>query len=327
MEYKNNHYVPQFIIKKYGNYINLFNLKNNSLHLKQKSSSVFAFENFYSEELEKNFNKVESDFSNFLANNFIKNNDKVTIKRKQIWLIKKFLLLQMYRVKSSKDTISEDLKLGQKIKKIFPDMFDFEEVVFKNETTHQRWERNLKLFIECDNLVDLKKHKDKTYESLYWMQVFNTAYLGFWSSEDSGEDFLLSDIGMVSENEIGWNEITNLNNKKSNVVLNLIQQNFSDNEIKKGLAKILTSQTFFHENFMIFPISKNKIIALINPFYELYETKMISIENIKLTMVNNIDIFKKNISKYKDKDFSKKTFLENDDFIYQIHDLNIKDVI
>jgi len=78
---------------------------------------------------------------------------------------------------------------------------------------------------------------------------------------------------------------------------------------------------------MVFPISKNRIIALINPFYKLYSHNIVSKNEFKVTMIDDMQIFEENKARYKEKTLKEKTFMENDDFIYKVHKLNLKDTI
>lgn len=42
MAYENNHYVPQFILRQFEDYLNVYNVKDRSLHSGMRTSSIFS---------------------------------------------------------------------------------------------------------------------------------------------------------------------------------------------------------------------------------------------------------------------------------------------
>ena len=58
------------------------------------------------------------------------------------------------------------------------------------------------------------EHPDKTYPAHRWSQIIAAGYLAFWDSEYKHDEFVITDIGMTSENEKGWNGVTVHNSKK-----------------------------------------------------------------------------------------------------------------
>ena len=58
-----NHYIPQFIIKKFSKAINVFNLKTGELRENRPSFKVFYEKNIYDDEVEKSLNlNLEENF-------------------------------------------------------------------------------------------------------------------------------------------------------------------------------------------------------------------------------------------------------------------------
>ncbi len=60
--------------------------------------SAFSEKNLYPEELEKRLASVEGRFGDLLNNKLLKEQEKIILHRDEIWLIKKFLVLEMFRV-------------------------------------------------------------------------------------------------------------------------------------------------------------------------------------------------------------------------------------
>lgn len=327
MAYVNNHYVPQGILRRFGEKMHIYDLSKRSLRLNEKTENIFSCYKLYSENLETKFGLIETQFIN-LIDKILKQENKIPLKRHQIWLIKRFLLISMYRVGSAKDTIKAEINLCEKLAMTYPQLFPFTEKIVENESIDQRWERELGVLLECENLVQMAKHPDVTKVIYRWMQVFNVGYLAFWDSKDSEENFIVTDIGMTSENEIGWSEASG-NVRKLFYLMDRMKN--ETNEDKKGkYLNFLTNQIFFHENFMVFSISKTRTIALINPFFRMYyenDNFGLEIPKLEVSLISD-DLFEKNKAIYKEKDLTKKTFYEEqDDFVYEIKRLNLRDVI
>ena len=104
MAYENNHYVPQGILRRFGKKIHVYDLKEEKLQLNSETYNIFSKHKLYSEELEKKFNSLESKFVSFV-DKYNKAQDKVLIKRNQIWMIKQFLLISMLRVDAVKNSM------------------------------------------------------------------------------------------------------------------------------------------------------------------------------------------------------------------------------
>ena len=111
------------------------------------------------------------------------------------------------------------------------------------------------------------KHPKKTYPAHRWAKVINNGYLAFWDSEFERNEFMITDIGMTSENEKGWNGVTVHNRKKTDFLASLLLQEH-DQAMQKEIAKCLIMHSCFSENFMMFPISARRMIVEIDPFYK-----------------------------------------------------------
>ena len=64
MAYENNHYIPQFILREFGDTINVYDTKNKTLKQNQQSFRVFAERQICPADLEKDIGyMVEPDRS------------------------------------------------------------------------------------------------------------------------------------------------------------------------------------------------------------------------------------------------------------------------
>ena len=82
----------------------------------------------------------------------------------------------------------------------------FVERVIDGETDYEYWMRTLEVILETDGSPEeIIKHPNATYPAHRWAQVVNAGYLGFWDTISDRNKFVVTDIGMTSENELGWN--------------------------------------------------------------------------------------------------------------------------
>ena len=88
-------------------------------------------------------------------------------------------------------------------------------------------------------------HPDKTYPAHRWSQIIAAGYLAFWDSEYKHDEFVITDIGMTSENEKGWNGVTVHNSKKLLFLIDLLKKE-KDSEFIKLLQNQIYLQEFFH---------------------------------------------------------------------------------
>ena len=58
MAYKNNHYVPQLILRRFGERLCTYNIKSGEFKTQQDTASVFSEYEFYPVEVEKEFNAL-----------------------------------------------------------------------------------------------------------------------------------------------------------------------------------------------------------------------------------------------------------------------------
>ena len=311
-----SHYVPRFILKNFGNKISTYNIKNQKLSTNVKPENVFGEEDFYSSDVENKLNrKIESKFANVFNNKISNIENRITLTRKELKLVKKFLLVSIIRSLGSEDymlkeknfynDLSEKLTVIYKnkgysnvqTKEIIDRKIPFVEKQISNETIHDYWLRTLEVILDSDGTpLSIMKNDNKTYPAFRWACVVNTAYIGFWDAP-KGEEFVITDIGMTSENELGWDGIYNQNHKKLDYVLNLFNQVNTD-EQKQYLYGIARNLTYFHENFQMFSISKNRMIVLISPFFKFLKMNKLNYDIANLTNIPDWRLFEPNACNY-----------------------------
>lgn len=93
-----NHYIPQFIIKKFSKAINVFNLKSGEIRENRHSFKVFYEKGIYNDEVEKSLNiNIETSFSKLLEEKLLNQDSNITITRKELLLIKRYMLVSSVR--------------------------------------------------------------------------------------------------------------------------------------------------------------------------------------------------------------------------------------
>jgi hypothetical protein len=200
------------------------------------------------------------------------------------------------------------------------------EKAIEGESDEAYWERTMECILNAPHPIpdELALDPKCTNEAWYWSSVILRGYLAFWDAEGTSDEFLLSDIGMTSENELSW-LVYGHNVSKMNYLGDLAHATEKDNP-KLNLAALqqMDNLIFFHENFMLFPLSKNRIIVSINPFYRLLATTKapdkLGVEDLKpFTRMTNGALFEPNENIYSKPPLPNgKPVLSDDDlFIYK----------
>ena len=282
----NSHYVPRLILNKFSDKLSLYNIKTGELKENIRTDKAYAQEDFYDDETEKKLNlRIESQFGSLLANKLLKAKDKIELSRDELYLIKKFLLISVIRSvgnekfmqveKKFYDNLAIHWEMQGKLKGLSESEIKestppkpFEERQIEGETDYQYWMRTLNVILDTNGTQEeILKHPNKTYPAYRWSGVIMAGYLAFWDSEFKHDEFVITDIGMTSENEKGWNGITVHNQKKLKFLIDLLAKE-KNKHTQMQIAKYMHSTTSFHENFQMFPISAKRMIALIAPFYK-----------------------------------------------------------
>ena len=124
--YENNHYVPQFILRKFSDSLNMYDVKDLSLETGKWLSRSFAEKNIYPVDLEKDIGyKIEAPFAKLLNEKLMSGNpgETLTLTRKELTLMKRFYILETVRTTSMQKVIGAYAEL----KEILPSEFSFME--------------------------------------------------------------------------------------------------------------------------------------------------------------------------------------------------------
>ena len=321
----NSHYVPRLILRKFSNRLSLYNIKTGELKENIAIEHAYAIENYYDDEIEKKLNRqVESQFGDLLSNYILKCEREISLSRKQLYLVKKFLLISLLRSIHAEEFMQKEKGLYNTLQSNDRWAPPFEEKQIEGENSFEYWMRTLKVVLDTDGTPQgILEHPDKTYPAYRWATIIYNAYLGFWDAPNV-EEFVITDIGMTSENEKGWNGITIFNHKKKDFILSCLEKAFNPIE-KEWLVEL--GKCMFYENFQMFPISSKRMIVLINPFFKYRYMKKQSGGNVppleELTVIPNEILFEPNRNYYKLPQISQKDrYHEDDRYIYAVKALS-----
>lgn len=332
----NSHYVPRFVIKGFwdnAHQLCLYNLKTKRLNIHAGPSNSFSEMGFYSEDLEGDLNtKCEQKFFEVMTAKLM-GTGPIKLTREELLAIKRYLVISLIRTASGKRTINKDREDLSRFLTSFNDhhkqdegFHPFFEKTMEGETDEAYWERTMECILSAKH-----PHPDElaldpkcTNEAWYWSSVILRGYLAFWDSEGASDEFLLSDIGMTSENELSW-LICGHNVSKMNYLEDLARATEKDDpRLNFVVGQQMENMIFFHENFMLFPLSKNRIIVSINPFYRLLATTKdpdkLGVEDLKpFTRMTNGALFEPNETIYGNPPLrnGRPVFSRNDLFIYK----------
>lgn len=325
----NNHYVPRLILRKFSDKLSLYNVRTGELKENIPPEHAYSIEGFYDEETEKKLNqRIESQFGGLLSNLILKQDKEISLSRSNLLLVKKFLTILMIRSVKGEDWMKKEKDFYSLCGMPTP----FEEKQIIGETSFEYWLRTLNVILDTDGTPgQVMNHPYKTYPAYRWACIVNSAYLAFWDAPNDRDEFVITDIGMTSENEKGWDGIRVHNRKKLDFIQNLIKSTEDNNE-REQLLGLLYNVTSFSENFQMFPISSKRMIVLISPFFKFrYFMKSSGVtvpELSDLTVIPNEKLFEPNRNYYVLPPISGKGYQyhEDDRYIYDIKVLNTNEI-
>ena len=325
----NNHYVPRLILRKFSDKLSLYNVRTGELKENIPPEHAYSIEGFYDEETEKKLNqRIESQFGGLLSNLILKQDKEIRLSRSNLLLVKKFLTISIIRSVKGEDWMKKERDFYNLCGMPAP----FEEKQIIGETSFEYWLRTLNVILDTDGTPgQVMNHPDKTYPAYRWACIVNSAYLAFWDAPNDRDEFVITDIGMTSENEKGWDGIRVHNRKKLDFIQNLIKSTEDNNE-REQLLGILYNVTSFSENFQMFPISSKRMIVLISPFFKFrYFMKSSGVtvpELSDLTVIPNEKLFEPNRNHYVLPPIPGKGYQyhEDDRYIYDIKVLNTNEI-
>ena len=324
----NNHYIPRLILRKFGDKLSLYNVKTGELKENIPPEHAYAIQGFYDNETEKKLNlKIESQFGGLLSNLILKRENEISLSRANLLLIKKFLLVSMIRSVQAEHWVQRE-RIFYKLCPPAP----FEEKQIEGESPNEYWLRTINVILDTDGTPQqVLNHPDKTYPAYRWACIVNSAYLSFWDAPSNRDEFVITDIGMTSENEKGWDGVRVHNQKKLDYIAKLLESTNGKSE-RDNLLNLLDTVTNFSENFQMFPISSKRMIVLISPFFKFrYFRKSLGVPvpNLSdLTVIPNEKLFEPNRNHYVLPQMPNKGYQyhEDDKYIYDVKVLTTDEI-
>ena len=329
MAYQNNHYVPQLVLRRFGQKLCTYNVKTGDIKEDQDIANIFAEKDFYPVEIEKDFNSsAETPFANILNQKILKApcGDEITLTRKEVTTIRKFLLLEQMRVYCNDAKTPDDPFVQNSYLSGFS--FPFQEMVVEGETNRDRWLKNIRVILGCTDLHLIHEHPECTYEAYRWAQIYNFGYMAIWDSSRDQTEFIISDIGMTSEVEENGRYFGAGDEKKEYLIRQIEKYSGSDNYLVQNLRNLLDAQWYFLENFYMFSISKHRMIVVINPFFRQYTKREGFREpTIWPTKIKDRRLFEKNKSPKVEIIMGQRNYKDSDLFRYRVHSMKHEDVL
>ena len=324
----NCHYVPRLILRKFGDKLSLYNVKTGELKENIPPEHAYAMQGFYDNETEKKLNlKIESQFGGLLANLILKRENEISLSRANVLLIKKFLLVSMIRSVQAEHWVQRE-RIFYKLCPPAP----FEEKQIEGERPNEYWLRTINVILDTDGTPQqVLNHPDKTYPAYRWACIVNSAYLAFWDAPSNRDEFVITDIGMTSENEKGWDGVRVRNRRKLDYIAKLLELT-NDKSEYDNLSNLLYAVTNFSENFQMFPISSKRMIVLISPFFKIrYSMKSsgVPVPDLRdLTVIPNEKLFEPNRSHCELPQIPNKGYQyhEDDKYIYDVKVLTTDEI-
>lgn len=339
----NNHYVSQLIIRRFhddNSKIHVFDSKNKVILENRNSCRVFCEKDIFSDEVEQKLSqKLESPFARLIDNKII-NKEEITLTRKEISLIKKYMLVDSiktlnpdmaYSIFSGFSKIVDkywetNTKLDIYLPSNLPSMANLED------TKEKFLERILLVSIESDSLQDIGIHKKSCKELYLWAKAFLDGYIAFWDSNPS-QEYILTDNGMTSEYEPSHLIFGGISTSKFPYIMEKLTT--ANDKFKQAVyLTILEKLPFLYENFSIFNLTSKRSIVTINPFFRLYtpnsfsfigvdERSEIEIPDIWPSFIETRSAFQPPKNEY----VIKGIYTDNDEFMYIPKELSIYDTI
>lgn len=332
MAYSNNHYVPQFILRRFGNKINRYNIHSGEVRIKGSTINAFSEKNIYPEWLEHMFQNLESRIATLIDTKILNAKDTVTITRADNWLIKQFFTIATLRVPDSSLRAKKHLDTEESLKQR-----GFKETYIENESVEEYCYRTLKVILESKNIEDIYNHPLVTYEACNWASIFYHCYISIWDSTKSKEDFIITDNGMNCEHDktrflkfnFDGKEFDNQKDEmlKNGYVIKKMMESEKGSDKQLLYLKSINNMKYVHANYYLFAVSNTRTISLINPFYRLYDDSTAlsvakEIPDVWPTLLSR-EAMKCNTQTYK----SKESYDESDLFHYEVKDLSLEEVI
>jgi len=199
-QYVRQHFIPQFVLRNYG--VDFDKEKNNLIYVysnyefkvdKKRVADSYIVENLYDSNQFEDIKKLEKDLGDYLekivAPVFKKLNEcgnKFIINREELKLIKKYLLIQLYRTE-----VNMTYYLSQNVKSIEISSSS----INKGESKLDFWKREMHTILHT-KWDDLLKPDFPLHGVRHFAMEINQGHLCFVQTTD---EFVMNDLGKVSE--------------------------------------------------------------------------------------------------------------------------------
>lgn len=273
-----NHYVSQLIIKRFSKAVTTFDMQTRRIIEKRQAAKIFYEHDIYDTEIEKKLaHDLEQPFAQLLDEKIINTDSVIKLTRKDLYLLKKFLLLDSVRtyepeafekvIKNFSSNTERYLKFSvdslSDIAKQLPQTADLHLSAYDLQM------RAMQIYLDCETEHDIINHPLITRELYCWAKVFNASYLTFWDSA-SNQEFILSSTGMISEYEPSHLIFEGLDLSKFSYLLRQIHDKKESANVLAHYGFLMSINQIMYENFEIFNLSSTRCMILVHPFFRLY---------------------------------------------------------
>ncbi len=269
-----NHYISQFIIKRFSKAINVFDIENGTVDESKRPCKVFFEKNIFDEEIEKilNFN-IESRVANILDKK-ICDKEEIILNREEVLTLKRYMLISSIRSMGMDYakfgvTMRRFLKNAESYIAAYPEYKNMPDLTQIRLTDEELFQRTLKVFASTTIIRDIVENPLATKEMLGWAIPFLESYMAFWDAPESRE-FILTDNGMASEYE-GFHMLTGgVDISKSSYLLYHAKR-------WQGHIGLLATNSVMYENYNFFVVNSTRMLVMVHPFFRLYHNQKVLI--------------------------------------------------
>ena len=305
---RKNHYVSKLIIKRFttkgfGTPIDVFDLNKYEVLKGKKADKIFQERGLFDDDVETMMgDELEQPFA-FLLDKKIIGKDKIQITRADLYLIKRFLILNSVKTYSP-DEFYKTIKMFERCTEQFLSISVMpltDQIQKLPKTKDTGWSPRelqmnaMRMYIRCKHPFDRLNDELCTQELYCWAWVIDGAYLTFCDSADE-QEFLLSSTGMISENEPSFYMFTDKNSPhhqgyswSKTTYLESYAKKYGVPE-KFWCLQTVAFRALMYENFNIFNLSATRCIVLAHPFFKLYN-ETVAIVNGEVIRGKNPDVW------------------------------------
>lgn len=304
--------------------------------------SIFCGENIYSSAVEEKLHKLETIYSSIIDKKII-GKDTIRLTRDELYKIKKFLIVDGLRTMFEEGQFVKFFKTFEPSAKEYFKRLELTAKVDPREAIYLKMlNKNNHKYLSKIDMTDKEKYMfclerlldnepfalhltDCPMDLIAWSAAFTESYLTFWDAAES-EEFLLTDINMMSEYDMCHEMYGGLNTEKTSYLISKI------NESSIYLS-ILKTLSVMYENYDIFNISNTRCIVCINPFFKLYDDNIFGVDNQNIISKPNIwpgtTIHHLKAYEIPKNEYEKSTleYTKNDIFIYNPYKLTVEETL